>query len=118
MPILAIESPTFQPSMRIVTAITRANPAAVTTSFAHDYITGMIVRLYIPNGFGMLQANLQQGTITVTGSTTFTIDIDTAQYDAFSVPGGNVQYAQVAPIGEVNSLLRAATQNVLPTGTF
>lgn len=113
MPIIALSDPTFQPAMRVITAITQANPAQVTTSFAHDYLTGLIVRLNIPEGFGMQQANQLYGPIIVTGNTTFTIDIDTTTMDAFAVPVGNTQYALVTPIGEINSQLYQATRNVL-----
>lgn len=82
MAILAIASPTFQPAMRIISAITNASPATVTTTFDHDYVSGTVVRLHIPTGFGMYQANKLQGEITVTGTTTFTIDIDTTDFDA------------------------------------
>ncbi len=112
----AIASPTFQPAMREITVITQANPATVTTAFDHDYITGEIVRLYIPVDHGMTQADQLVGEITVTAATTFTINIDTIGFDAFVVPGATVQCAQVVPIGEINSLLTAATDNVLPSG--
>lgn len=117
MSIFANPDPTFQPAMRIITAITNAFPASVTTSFAHNYSTGTIVRLIVPMGFGMLQANNLTGTITVTSDTTFTIDIDTTSFDTFAVPSENPGHyytkAQVVPIGEVNEILTAATQNVL-----
>jgi hypothetical protein len=156
------------------------------------------MRLNIPKGYGMQQANQLQGEITVTGDTTFTIDIDTTQMDPFlslislgtTNGSGNIsgtintnlvpfdigqsfiigeerflviassgamyasasgsgtfststgvyaitgseastaayfssvlyplslQYAQCTPIGEVNSTLRAATQNVLGTNFY
>lgn len=120
MAIYAIEHPTYQPAMRIIEAITNANPASVTTTFAHNYITGTIVRIVIPRipynstGFGMAQINEQQGTITVTGDTTFTIDINTLTYDIFSNPGTFDQQPQVVPMGEITEILTAATQNVLP----
>jgi hypothetical protein len=113
MPILAFQHPIFQPAMRIIAAITNANPASVTTTFAHQYITLTIVRLDIPIGFGMTQANQLFGTIIVTSPTTFTINIDTTQFDVFVVPAGTEQYAQVVPIGEDSSTLKAATLNVL-----
>ena len=117
MAIFAEESPTFQPSMRIISAITNANPATVTTSFDHDYITGLVVRLLFPEGYGMVEANEAQGLITVTGATTFTIDIDTTLFEPFTVPGAfpeNAQKPQVVPIGEDNAILTGSTQNVLP----
>lgn len=117
MAILATQYPIYKPAMRIITDITNAFPASVTTSFDHLYITGTIVRLYVPTGFGMVQANHLQGLITVTGDTTFTIDIDTTYFDVFAAPvvfPYDRQSSMVVPIGEDNSILLAATQNVLP----
>ena len=110
--------PTFQLAMRLIASITQANPAVITTTFAHNYITGAIVRLNIPSACGMQQANGQTGTIVVLSPTTFAINIDTSMYDAFSIPGSPTPLqdicAQVIPIGEINDILTAATQNVLP----
>lgn len=121
MAIEALVSPTYQPAMRIISSITNSNPADVTTTFAHNYITGEILRLNIPVGFGMAQADQLTGTIVVTGLTTFKIDIDTTHFDAFVIPALNPGHfytpAQVTPVGEINSILRAATQNVLLTGS-
>jgi len=117
MPILAVADPIFQPAMRIISAITNSNPAVVTTTFDHNYISDSIVRLYFPLGFGMEQVNKQKGTVTVTGLTTFTIDIDTTEATPFVVPiifPENKQKAQVIPVGELNSTLSSAVQNVLP----
>jgi hypothetical protein len=116
-PISAIVSPVFQPAMRIVTAITRSFPASVTTSFAHNYKSGLIVRIDIPPGYGMQQINQQVGTIVVTGTTTFDIDINTTYYDSLTTPTTYremAQLPQVVPVGEVNSQLNQATRNVLP----
>lgn len=113
MTILANPNPIFQPAMRIIAAITNAFPASVTTTFAHQYYTLTIVRLDIPVGFGMHQANQLFGTIIVTSPTTFTIDIDTTFFDTFFIPAGAEQAAQVVPFAEDNSTLKAATLNVL-----
>ena len=117
MPTLAQTRPVFQPAMRIISAITNAFPAAVTTTFAHQYVTGTIIRLDIPKGYGMVQANQLFGPITVTGDTTFTIPIDTTHFDAFTTPASyplSYQSAQSIPTGEVNETLLAATVNALP----
>ncbi len=123
MAILAYPYPTFQPSMRIIAAITNAFPASVTTTFAHQYVTGTIVRLDIPTGFGMVQANQLFGPIEVTSPTTFTIALDTTTFDVFSIPTYTLlpsmvvvsqQSATSVPIGEINNQLTAAVQNVLP----
>jgi len=114
----AEENPTFQRAMRLISAITNDNPAQVTTTFDHDYGTGDIVRLNIPKWYGMIQADKLVGTITVTGTDTFTIDINTTKFDIFSVPAPVPWYvnasASVTPVGEVTENLDGATQNTLP----
>jgi hypothetical protein len=120
----AVEFPTFQRAMRNILSITQAEHALVTTTFDgvnpgnHQYSTGLIVRLYVPYGFGMVQANELYGPITVVNDTQFTVTIDTTNFDAFVVPayrpGAFGTPAQVVPIGQVNSILTEATQNVLP----
>ena len=116
MSIQAQQSPIFYPGMRVVTVITKAFPASITTSFAHGYSSGLVVRLVIPLGFGMQQANDLFGSITVTASTTFTIDVDTRYFDTFVVPvtpPASLQYAQAVPVGEINSTVYQATVNTL-----
>jgi hypothetical protein len=114
----AFRNPIFQPAMRLVTAITQANPASVTTSFAHLYQTNLIVRLDIPPACGMQEINGLSGTITVTSPTTFTITIDSTLFSPFAIPvspPNNVfTCAQVVPIGEDNSILTSAVKNTLP----
>jgi hypothetical protein len=115
--ILAEQYPTYKPAMRIISAITNDYPATVTTSFDHLYLSGLIVRINVPNGFGMVQANQLYAPITVTGATTFTVDIDTTGFDPFAdsiVFPSSYQRASVVPIGEVNESLLQATENVLP----
>lgn len=114
----AVADPIFQPAMRVITAITNGFTAQVTTSFAHDYLDGMIVRLYVPRDYGMIQADKKMGTITIVDSTNFLIDIDTTYFDAFVVPMSTNVNAQVVPIGEVNNTLQASTLNILPSGNF
>lgn len=116
----AIENPVFKPAMRIIVAITNGFPSQVTTSFAHGYLTGEIVRIVVPPADGMQQINGLVGTLTVNSDTTFLMDIDTTSFDIFAIPEDPLPQvntcAMVIPIGEVNEMLRAAVQNVLPTG--
>lgn len=118
MPIYyANPQPIFQPAMRLIASITQANLAVVTTTFAHQYISGTIVRLDIPPSCGMQQANQLTGAISVIDSTSFYINIDTTQFDAFVIPTFVPHVnsaAQCVPVGEINETLKAATQNVLP----
>lgn len=110
---VAVVSPMYRPAMRVVDSITNAENAVITTTFDHGYLSGTYVRLYIPVTYGMQQAQHATGPITVTGDTTFTMDLNTSTFDAFAVPSPQYQYAQVVPIGELNSMLTAAFQNVL-----
>lgn len=117
MPILATQFPTFQPAMRIIADISSSDPLIVETTFAHQYTTGMIVRLNLPPGFGMDQVNQKYAPITVTGTTTFTMPIDTTTFDPFVYPVTfpyNAQYPTVTVIGEDNAMITAAERNVLP----
>ena len=116
MAILAYQYPVYQPAMRIISNITNDFPAQVTTTFNHNYITGLIVRLIVPIGYGMVQANQLSGSIIVTGDTTFTIDIDTRYFSPYTTPSSpdDLQYPQSVPFGEVNSSLLSSFQNVLP----
>ena len=115
---IALQNPIFQPAMRLIASITQSNPAVITTTFAHQYISGTIVRLDIPPADGMQQANQLFAPILVTGPTTFTMPIDTTLFTPFAIPVSPPPYintcAQVVPIGEINAILTAAVQNVLP----
>lgn len=117
MTILAQQYPVYQPAMRIISGITNSNPASVTTTFNHQYNTGLIVRLDIPSGYGMSQANQLSGAIVVTSPTTFDIAIDSSSFQPFTTPSSypeNTQYPQAVPMGELNIYLNSATFNVLP----
>jgi hypothetical protein len=119
-----VQMPMFQQAMSNILSITQSFPATVTTTLDgttpgdNAYGTGLIVRLRIPEGFGMVQADGLEGPITVLSATQFTIPIDTTNFDAFVTPtyqpGANGTPAQVVPTGEVNSTLIFATQNILP----
>lgn len=111
-------NPIFQPAMRLIAAISQSRPATVTTTFAHQYKNGTIVRLDIPPADGMQQINGKTFPITVTSPTTFVIPEDTTNYDAFAIPVAPIPAytntcAMVIPVGEVNETLAAATVNVL-----
>src|SRR5690606_6564863 len=86
MAIVALTNPTYQPAMRVITAITNAYPAVITTSFDHDYSTGLYVRFIIAPGGGMVQLNNKAAYITVLNATQFSIPIDTTPFDVFVVP--------------------------------
>ena len=107
--------PRYQPAMRLVTDISKAENAVITTSFDHDYVTGLIVRLYVPNNYGMFQIDKKVGEITVLSPTTFSIDISTTDYDSFLVPASPPYYHKTAccvPVGNVQGVYDVAVRNV------
>lgn len=120
----AVQFPEFQRAMRNVLSITQDANALITTTFDgvnpgnHQYNSGLIVRIYVPLGFGMTQMNQLEAPITVVNDTQFTVPIDTTGFDPFVIPayqpGSFGTPAQVVPVGEINDLLTEATQNVLP----
>lgn len=107
----------FTPAMRLISAITQSNPASITTTFDHGYSSGTIVKIKIPFVCGMEGIDGYSGVITVTGSDTFTVDVDSTNFNAFTIPAIPVPIwadtcAQVIPIGEVNDMITGATRNV------
>lgn len=111
----AVPNPAFQPAMRIVIAISQSSPATITTSFNHQYVDGIIVRLDIPLENGMQQlvgaASLPLTfPITVTGLDTFTVPVDSTSFQAYT----DNECCMVVPVGQLTGQLNASTRNVLP----
>jgi hypothetical protein len=123
----------FYPVTRLIYSITQSNPALITTTnntqvvggvlqavpANHGYGPGVIVRIDIPEACGMQQLNGFAGEITITSPTTFTVAVDTTQYDPFVIPLAPVPAwaetcAQIVPFSENSLLLTNATVNTLP----
>ncbi len=113
----ALRHPLYGPAMRIITSITNANYAVVTTTFDHGYVDGCIVRFDIPPALGMQQINQLFSPIVVTSPTTFVISINTTLFEPFAVPSGLSPQIDICglcvPIGEINSTLKASLINQL-----
>lgn len=98
------------PSSLEITAITQSAPMVITVeinnpaSQANTYIAGMAVRLFVPQTYGMYQANNLTGTITAISGSTFSLNIDSSLFDAFVIPSGVTieQPASLAPNGSRN----------------
>lgn len=129
----ALQNPSYEPAVTDIIAITNSNPASITTGnkvngsvvpVDHNYLTGLIIRLQIPLTYGMRVSygpKQPHFTITVTGPTTFTIPLNTTNFDPFVVPMESVgppaqpllNVAQSVPIGEVAAILTQSFVNVL-----
>lgn len=80
-----MSNPDFEPERKIITAITNAVNAAITTSTNHGYTNNQTVCLIVPIEYGM-HLNFVETKITVTGLNTFTCDLDTSGMDPFVIP--------------------------------
>jgi hypothetical protein len=92
----------------VITAITRSYPMIVTAILddvteSNSYINGQLLRLFVPYGYGMIQANDLVGKITNISGLNFTLDIDSSQFDPFVVPVSTIiQPASFSPAGSRN----------------
>jgi hypothetical protein len=111
------------PSTLLITAITQSYPMVVSVEVGNDsseantYIVGMCVRLFIPKSYGMFQANGLTGTILSIVDSSFYIDIDSTNFDAFSVPNEPVAAlmqipASLSPNGSRNLEYNNSTNKV------
>lgn len=135
---MAYTYPVYAPQVCNITSVTNSNPAIVTTGdfsfpgpiitpFINGYLSGTIIRLVFPPGFGMTlpsqtQGNVLTGEITVIDDHTFSINIDTTLFQTFILPapitlfdGSQLlaQNAEAVPFAEDPDMLTAAVQNVL-----
>lgn len=100
----------FVPNRQQIQSISNANPAVVTTTQDHGYLTGLVVRLTFPVTFGMPEVNGQIFEITVLTTRTFSIPVNSTAFQAFTV-ASTTQVAQVIPVAEIASTLTSATRN-------
>ena len=92
----------YYPAHNVITNITNAKPAVVTTATDHNYVDGMVVRLVIAAGYGMPQANRLMGIITIINPTSFSITIDTTSFDPYVIPSPALQTSQTIGVGDEN----------------
>lgn len=109
-------NPRFGPAANLITAITNAYPAQVTTQTVNNYTTEMVVKLYVPPACGMEGVSDLQGAITVVDAYNFLIDIDTTMFTAFAIPvSPNPRWdicAQTIPVGDLSNTFRGLVRNV------
>lgn len=76
---------TWRPVLREIADITNSDPAIVTTTEAHDYADGLIVRLYVL-GTPMPVRIQDTYEITILSPTTFSIPLNTTNFPIFYPP--------------------------------
>ena len=100
----------FIPNRQQVSAITNANPGVVTTTADHGFETDYEVRFFFPLDVGMNILKDKIVKVTKINATSFSIGIDTTNFDSFSVVG-TVQVPEVIPVGSFQSNVIAPTEN-------
>ncbi len=106
------------PSSLTLLALTKAYPAIATVSVnavteANTYIPGQSIKLSIPVTYGMFQADGLTPTILSVSGNDLTLDLNTIEFDLFTVPtGSNYQVATIAPNGSRNLQISNETAQV------
>ena len=97
-------APVWAPRKHVVCNISAAANATVSTLNYHGLVVGQKVRLNVPLSGGMTQANQALVTVlTVPTTTTFTCDLDTTGYTAFTFPTAALTpcvFSTMTPVGE------------------
>ncbi len=117
--------PMFYPRRLYVTNITQAVNATVSTAIAHGLTPGQEVRFLIPAVSGMVQLNSTQQSrflaatiLTVVDDYSFTINVDTTFYTAFSWPTVAQMpssFPEVVPVGEDTATSLTSVANQVPS---
>lgn len=104
------------PSALEITSISQAQQMIVTASANSDqmitYIPGQLVRLTVPQSFGMYQANGLTGQILAINGQMITLNIDSSGFDPFVAVSGQV--SSLAPAGSQNVQFNNTTASRLP----
>lgn len=80
----AITPQYYNPSRFVISAITTGTTTTITTSTAHNYVIGQLVRLLIPYAYGTTQLNERQGyVLSIPSTTQVLLDIDSRFSTAF-----------------------------------
>lgn len=113
---------TFSPDRVAISAITQANPCVVTTSTNHNLTTGQVVRLHVPQNYGMVQLNNVLCSVTVLSNTTFScqqtqvpvaVNINSTTFTAFTIPAKPQFTAEVLPVGSGPTPITNTTSDAL-----
>lgn len=116
--------PMYYPSRLVVTNITRATNANISTAVEHSLTVGQAVRFSIPTESGMVQLNptvlnnyLYATVASVVDAYNFTINIDSTAYTAFTWPTIAQQpssFPICEPIGANTAVGLAANNSLFP----
>ena len=101
----------FTPYATDIGGISNTNPCMIHTTTDHGYQDGLSVRIFFPiEGFGMEPLANQQFPITVIDAQTFSIPIDSTNFNPFNITIID-QNAQCIPTGEFKFLNNVVKNN-------
>ena len=112
--------PMTYPRVRYITAISKASSAVVKMSVTHGYTVGQVVKLTVPDAFGMTEMNGLTATITAINTTTntITVNVDSSAFTTFAFPltgASPFTPAIVTPVGEDVTLPNLSDDSVINT---
>lgn len=108
------------PSRLTLIALSNAYPAIATVSVndvteSNSYIAGQCIKLNVPIVYGMFQADGLTPTILSVSGNDLTLDLNTTQFDVFTIPtGNNFQVATISPNGSRNLTINNETAGIVP----
>jgi len=93
----------YKPNVFFISAITIGYQTTVTTTIAHNFVIGQLVRLLIPNGYGSRILNERTGyVISIPSTTQVTLDMISNDSDPF-INANLKTRPQIVPVGDVNT---------------
>lgn len=123
MAVFPLIDPIFDPAIRQIAALNYTQVGnrffiLVTTTVAHKYKTGNVIRFSIPIEFGAFQLDQLNASIFVTTPIQFVVNFLNDKVflnpDPFVIPATPKQAPLVIPIAEDVDVLSSAEHNVLP----
>lgn len=80
-------SSTFTPKIALISDISNAQNAVITFTDDHTFVDNEIISLRVTKSYGMVEANEKHVKVLSHDATTVTVDMDSLNYTAFSIPG-------------------------------
>lgn len=107
----------YQPSRFVISAVTNGSTTLITTAVNHNYVIGQTIRVLIPNTYGCVQINGQQGNvISIPAANQVVVTIDSSNANSFQ-QGVVITPPQIIAIGDINSGFINATGRI-GSGTY
>lgn len=111
----------WQPQSCLITAITQAADAVITTSVDHGYVADQLIYLSVAAQFGMSQASGKITKIKSVTANTMTVELDTSGFTAFAFPAsgaGPFDFPNLSNYGVDSSLVLNAYRNDAVSGVY